>query len=167
MVDASPLIYLAKLDALDVFEVAGHDPLITAEVERETSRPSLAYDHPDSLLIAEAIRTGALNRTELTADERRVAARLQEQAAGLHPGEAGVLAAAQARHEPVLLHERRALRLAQALGLDVWRPLRLLIVGTPDPELRRDRVLRFARLVDMPYSDVEAAINSLEEHRND
>ena len=64
MVDAGPLIYLAKLDALDVFAQTGHVPLITPEVERETARAGLAYRFPDALAIAEALRDGVLVRTD-------------------------------------------------------------------------------------------------------
>jgi len=162
MVDASPLIYLAKLDALDVFGQAGHVPLITPEVERETARPGLAYRFPDALAIAEAIRDGVLVRTELTDAEQRVATRLAAEAGGLDAGESEVLAVAEARELPVLLHERRAIRLARSLGLDTWSPVRLLMAGTPDRELLRDRVLRFARLVQMRFEDVEALMERLE-----
>lgn len=162
LVDASPLIYLAKLDALDVFANSGHMPLVSPEIERETSRPALAYDHPDSLLIAEAIRTGILRRTELTDDEIRVARRLQEQAAALKPGEAEVLAAAQARQLPVLLFERRALRLAKSLRLDIWTPERLLLAGTTDGAWLRERILAFARLVDLPFTSLENLLNEVE-----
>jgi predicted nucleic acid-binding protein len=163
LVDSSPLIYLAKLDALDVFEIVGRQALITLEVERETTRPKLAYDFPDSLKVAEALRTGSLGKTDLTADEKTLAERLQRHAPGLHAGEAGVLAAAQFRRLPVALSERRALRLADALGFDVWRPVRLLFAGTTDAALLRSRILAFARLVDMPFADVEIAINAVEE----
>jgi predicted nucleic acid-binding protein len=162
MVDASPLIYLAKLDALDVFAQVGHVPLITPEVERESARPGLAYRFPDALTIAEAIRDGILVRTELTEEERRIAARLGAEAGGLDAGESEVLAAAEARELPVLLHERRAIRLARSLGLDTWSPLRLLMEGTAELDLLRERVLRFARLVQMRFEDVEALIQRIE-----
>lgn len=163
LVDASPLIYLAKLDALDVFAGSGHVGLVTPEIERETSRPALAYEHPDSLLIAEALRTGLLQRTAVTEDEATVARRLQQQAAALKLGEAEVLAAAQARQLSVLLFERRALLLASSLGLDVWRPIRLLVAGTRDPDQLRERILAFARLVNMPFADVQAILELLKE----
>jgi predicted nucleic acid-binding protein len=163
LVDASPLIYLAKLDALDVFTNSGYVPLVTPEIERETSRPALAYDHPDSLLIAEAIRTGTLRRTELTEDETRVARRLQEQVVALKPGEAEALAAAQARQLPVLLFEHRALRLAGSLRLDVWTPERLLFAGTADRARLRERILGFARLVNLPFTSLENLLNEVEE----
>gem|GEM_PF-3462295 len=162
MVDASPLIYLAKLDALDVFGLAGHVPLITPEVERETARPGLAYRFPDALMIAEALRDGVLVRTELSEQERTVASQLGAEAGGLDAGESEVLAAAGARELPVLLHERRAIRMARSLGLETWSPVRLLIEGTPDRELSRTRVLEFARMVQMRFEDVEALVRRIE-----
>ena len=163
LVDASPLIYLAKLDALDVFRAIGRVAIVTPEVERETSRPALAYDHPDSMLIAEALRTGLIERTTLDEAEVARAATLLEQAGGIGRGEAEVLAAGQARNAPVLLFERRALKLAASLGLEVWSPPRLLIGGTPDPGVARDRLIRFARLVAMPFQDLEQLLARLEE----
>lgn len=162
MVDASPLIYLAKLDALDVFGLAGHVPLITPKVERETARPGLAYRFPDALMIAEALRDGVLVRTELSEQERTVASQLGAEAGGLDAGESEVLAAAGARELPVLLHERRAIRMARSLGLETWSPVRLLIEGTPDRELSRTRVLEFARMVQMRFEDVEALVRRIE-----
>jgi hypothetical protein len=162
-VDAGPLIYVAKLDALDVFGVAGLQPLVTTEVERETSRPALAYDHPDSLAIAGALGSGVLRRTELTAEERQAAVRIQQQAPALKTGEAEVLAAGQGRNLPVLLFERRALRFASAIALDVWLPPRLLFAGTRDRTVLRERILNFARLVDLPFAQVEAHLYEVEE----
>ena len=159
---AGPLVYLAKLDALDVFARAGHVPYVTPEVERETARAGLAYRYPDALAIAGAIRDGVLVRTELTDEERRGAARLSTDAGGLDAGESEVLAAAEARELPVLLHERRAIRLARSLGLDTWSPIRLLMAGTLDRGLLRDRILRFARLVQMRFEDVEALMERIE-----
>ena len=73
-----------------------------------------------------------------------------------------MLAAAEARELPVLLYERRAIRLSRSLGLDTWSPVRILMQGTPDRQLLRSRVLRFARLVQMRFEDVEALIQRVE-----
>lgn len=162
LVDAGPLIYLAKLDALDVFEHAGHTALVTPEVERETARPGLAYVYPDALMIAEALARGVLSHTALSESERVAADELMGEAGGLDMGEAEVLAVAAGRTLPVLLFERRATRLARALGIDTWSPLRLLAAGTPDRRLLRERVLAFARLVDMRFEDVEQLIQGIE-----
>jgi predicted nucleic acid-binding protein len=163
MVDAGPLIYLAKLDALDVFAGAGHQPLVTPEVERETARPGLAYIYPDASLIAEALRDGLLQRTGLSEEENEVAERLTTEAGGLDRGESEVIAAAARRSLPALLYERRAIRLARSLGLEVWSPLRLLVVGTNESELLRERARRFARLVEMRFEQLERVIREIEE----
>lgn len=163
MVDASPLIYLAKLDALDVFLSAAYRPLVTAEVERETARLGLAYEHPDAAVVADAIRAGTLERTELTAAEEQQAERLMTASGGLARGEAEVLAAAASRTLPVLLFERRATRLATSLGLDAWSPVEILIAGTPDRRVLRQRLLAFAGLVSMRFADLEKLLERIED----
>ena len=162
LVDSSPLIYLAKIDALDAFAASGYTPLVTPEVERETARPGLAYEHPDSLLIAEAIRSGVLARTELTKREAKEAERLLRETGGIGRAEAEVLAAATERSMPVLLSERRASRLAGALGIDARTPVDLLFAGTPNRALLADRVSRFAQLVEMRLADVQELMNRIE-----
>lgn len=166
LVDASPLIYLAKLGALDVFANSGHEPLITPEIEREAARPGLAYEHPDSLLIAEALRSGLLRRTVLDDDETEMALRLQGHTGTLKLGEAQVLAAGQSRRMPVLLFERRAIRVAGSLGLERWGPEKLLLAGTLDPEQLRRRLVAFAKLIDRPFADLDHVLKRAEElHR--
>jgi predicted nucleic acid-binding protein len=163
MVDASPLIYLAKLDALDVLAAAGQQPLLTPEVERETARVGLAYVYPDASLIAEALRSGVLRRTELTREEAEGVEGLMAEAGGLDQGEAEVLAVAARRSLPVLLFERRAIRLARSVGLPTWSPLRLLAAGTPNRRLLRQRMLGFARLVDMRFEQLERLLQEIED----
>lgn len=162
LVDASPLIYLAKIDALDVFESSGHVPLVTQEVEREVARPGLAYEHADSVLIADALASGVLRRTDITQSEIDSAERLRT-TGSLGRGEAEVLAAAVARALPVLIFERRATRLARSMGIDTWTPLRLLFAGTPQRHVLQERVERFAALVQMRLEDVQAAIRLIKE----
>jgi predicted nucleic acid-binding protein len=166
MVDASPLIYLAKLDALDVFAGAGLQPLVTPQVERETARTGLSYVYTDASLIAEALRSGLLQRTELTDKEAKVADRLTIEAGGLDRGEAEVLAAAAARSLPALLYERRALRLARSLGVVTWSPPDLIALGTPNRRLARDRTIRFARLVDMRFEELEQLLVRIEDEHD-
>ncbi len=166
LVDASPLICLAKLDALDVFAQAGHMPLVTPEVERETSRPGLAYRFTDAVTIADAFLDETLIRVTVSTEEHADAVRLVTTAHGIHQGESEVLAVALARRLPVLLYERRALRLARSLGLDTWSPIRLLVAGTPDQPQLRDRIVRFAGLVELRYREVDELFRALEGKRS-
>lgn len=162
LVDTSPLIYLAKIGALDVFAACGLVPLVTAEVEREAARPGLAYEHPDSLVIIEALRSGVLTRTKLTEREQETAQRLRA-SGGIGAGESEALAAAAARKLPVLLYDSRAGRLARSLAIDAWTPADILICGTPDAALRIGRIQRFAGLVQMRFEDVQELIAFIEE----
>ena len=57
ILDASPLIYLAKLDALDAVAIAGHVAVVPSSVYDETARPELAFRHPEVAII-ERIRLG-------------------------------------------------------------------------------------------------------------
>lgn len=164
LVDASPLIYLAKMEALDVFQASGIAPLITAEVETETARPGLGYQHPDSIVIADALRSGVLKRTQLSAGEVKAAERLLNEAGGIDRGEAEVLAAAFARRMPALLFERRATRLARSMGIEALSPIDMLVTGTPGRGLLADRIRRFGRLVQMRFEDVQTLLELIEEH---
>lgn len=163
LVDASPLIYLAKIHALDVFAEAGHVPLITQEVERETARPGLAYEHPDSMLIAAAIRSGVLQRTRLSQAEIQASERLVGAAGGINAGEAQVLAASHQRGLPALLFERRATRLARSMGVETWMPIDILFAGTSDRTLLAERVSGFAQLVQMRLTDAQGLLDLIEE----
>jgi predicted nucleic acid-binding protein len=162
MVDASPLIYLAKIDALDVFMGAGFRPMVTPAVERETATAGLAYEHPDAAVVANAIRDGTLEPTKLSREEEQEADRLMAASGGLDRGEAEVLAAAASRTLPVLLFERRATRLAASLGLEAWSAVEILVAGTPDGRLLRTRVLAFAGLVNMRFADLDALLRRIE-----
>ena len=162
LIDASPLIYLAKLEAFDVFEKSGHIPLVTPMVERETARPGLGYEYPDSLVIANALRSGNLKRTDLTPVEQQLANRLQTESGGIDAGEAEVLAAAVERKLPALLYERRAMRLARSMGVDAWTPVRLFFAGTPDATVLSHRVSGFAGLVQMRFRDVQVLMELIE-----
>ncbi len=158
LTDAGPLIYLAKIDALDVFQEAGYRGMVTPVVERETARAALAYRYPDALLIATALRDGRLERVDPSAQEEQEAQRLMQASGGLHRGECEVLAIGDQRGFAVLLHERQAMRVAAALGLEVWSPVELLFQGTRDAELLEQRIRSFARLVEMRLTDVEALL---------
>lgn len=162
ILDASPLIYLARLEALDVLEVSTGHGYATPAVVEEITRPQVAYRHPDSISLERAIVRGVLRVIEPTAEEQRVARDLATRVNGLHAAEAGVLAVAISRAMPAVIFERRARRVAASLGATVVDVTELLVAGTPDGTLLEDRVMRFARLVDLRLGD---AIDLLERVR--
>lgn len=121
VVNASPLIFLAKLDRLDLLpSPCGTTPIVLAEV-----RAGQALGHPEALSIERHVRSKALlvrspGRKPLPSET------------GLHPGEASVISLAlQRRIAEVIVDDRIAIRTAKLAGL---RP-----VSTPFLILRSRR----------------------------
>jgi hypothetical protein len=151
--DSAPLIYLAKLEAVDAFRAAGYRAFAPPAVVAETSRPEVSYRYPDTLAIAEAFRSGELIPTELDESELSGAERLASDIPGLGRGECQVLAVAHLRGWPALFYERRAAAIGRTLGVVTIDLVELLFAGTSEPALLASRVRRFADLVDMRTAD--------------
>src|SRR3990170_1822242 len=149
VVDASPLIYLAKLDALEVFEIGGYRPLVPGSVIDETTRPSLIYRHPDAALIETAVGRGVIRVVALVPGEEQFAMTLSSDVPGMHRGECEVLAVAHGRGIPAVLFERRGRAVARARRVRLLDLIEMLFDGTPEDELLERRVRRFAEQVDM------------------
>jgi predicted nucleic acid-binding protein len=162
LLDASPLIYLAKIDALDALK-AYEQPAIAPEVHREVVAPGLGYRYPDSLAIDRAIESGLIAVVPATAQELARAEVLVADAGGLHVGEAVTLSIAAERGWSACLFERQAKRLAGALGVHVVDPVEVLFVGTEDGARLRQRVRRFGALVNMRLEQLEALLDLIEE----
>jgi predicted nucleic acid-binding protein len=158
ILDASPLIYLAKLEALDVLEVSTRQAFVTPAVIEEVTRPQLAYRHPDAVVVERAMAAGTLEATEPTAAEQGRAHDIATLVSGLHSAEAEVLAIAISRTIPAVIFERRARRVAASLGASLVDVTELLVAGTRDGSLLEDRVVRFARLVDLRLDDAVALL---------
>ncbi len=165
VLDASPLIYLAKLDALDVLSVATGEASVTPTVLEEVTRPQLAYRHPDAVEIEQAVTSGLIRVQELDGDERSLAVDFTERVPGLHHGEAEVLSLAVSRSVSAVIFERQARRVARTLGAELVDVIELIVAGTPDHELREDRVIRFARMVNMRFDHVAELLARLGSNR--
>jgi predicted nucleic acid-binding protein len=165
VIDAGPLIFLAKLDALVVLDQAHRVGLVPASVWEEVARPELAFRHPEVAVVERARDEGWLEVVDLTEHERARAEVLASRLSGLHRGELECLALAQGRVLPVCLHERQASRLARTLGVDTIHVIELLFEGTPDPDLLADRVRHFGRLTNLAMTDLDALLESINERR--
>jgi predicted nucleic acid-binding protein len=165
VLDASPLIYLAKLAAIDVLAAATEEALVTPTVLEEVARPQLAYRHPDAIEIEQAITGGLIRVEALTDAEKARAADFAARVPGLHFGEAEVLALAVSRSVAAVIFERQARRVARSLGAELVDLVELLVAGTPKDELREDRIVRFARLVNMRFDDVAQLLARLRSRR--
>lgn len=158
VVDASPLIYLAKLDALGSFAAGGWQPLLTPAVVAETAVPALSYRFPDALVISTAVAAGTLGTIDLTIAERAEAVRIREHIGGLGRGECESLAVAAARGLQVVIHERQGRRVARALGVTPINLVEVLFRGTADQSLFQSRISRFAAMTALRATDLEALI---------
>jgi len=165
VLDAGPLIYVAKLDAFDTFSVAGRTAVVPPSVYAEAARPEFAFRHPEIAVIEQARDDGRLVVVALNARETQLAAELAVRSAGLHVGELDVLALGRARGWPVCLHERQAARLARALGVATVHLVELLFEGTAEAGELERRVRHFARLTNMTMDDLDALLTLIEEPR--
>jgi predicted nucleic acid-binding protein len=165
VVDASPLIYLAKLDALDVFDGAGVGPLVPEPVFEEAAKPALRYRHADAIRIEQAATEGQLEIVTATGAERGAADGLAARIPQMHRGECEVLAIASARGVPAVIHEGRARTIARILGIQLLDVTELLFRGTGNDGLLEARIREFAGLVNMRLGNTEALLELVRQRR--
>lgn len=162
VLDAGPLIYLAKLDALDAPAIAGWTPVMPPSVYAEAARPGLAFRHPEVAVIVQAQQDGRLLVVTLDSREQQLAGEFAGRSSGLHAGELDALALGRARAWPVCLHERQAARLAGAFGVRTVHLVEILFGGTTDPDVLEDRIRHFARLTNLVMSDLDVLLHLIE-----
>jgi len=165
VLDASPLIYLAKLDAFDAVANAGHTAVVPHSVYAEAARPELAFRHPEIATVERVRADGNLLVVELEATEKELATDQAGRYGGLHAGELDVLALGQARHWTVCFHERQAARLAHSMGVATIHVIELLFAGTPDLDLLERRIRHIARLTNLTMNDLDVLLNLIRERR--
>jgi hypothetical protein len=165
VLDAGPLIYLAKLDALDAPAIAGWTPVVPPSVYAEAARPELAFRHPEVAVIEQAQEDGRLLVVALDNREKELAGELASRSSGLHAGELDALALGSARTWSVCLHERQAARLAGALGVRTVHLVEMLFDGTKDPDVLEDRIRHFARLTNLVMGDLDVLLHLIEGRR--
>ena len=165
VLDASPLIYLAKLDAFDAVAIAGHIAIVPPTVYAEAARPELAFRHPEIATVERVRADGRLVVAPLAASERQMAADLAGRYGGLHAGELEVLAIGLVRGWTVCFHERQAARLSRALGVPTVHLVELLFAGTADFDLLERRIRHFARLTNLTMNDLDALLDLIKERR--
>jgi hypothetical protein len=165
VLDASPLIFLAKLDALDAITIAGHDGAVPPSVFGEVARPALAFRFPEIATITLAKEDGRIDVVSLTKGEEKLAGELGARFGGLHAGELDVLALGESRGWAVSLHERQAARLAASRGVRNVHLVEILFAGTPDSDLLERRIRHFARLTNLRVEDLDRLLDLIRERR--
>lgn len=114
--DASPLIYLTKMDKLAFLAQVMGPVAIPPAVYREAVEAGQRHGRPDAARIAAAIREKTVVRLDLTTQETQLTSGL-----GTDPrlgrGECEVIACAAHRRLRALLHDKKARRVASAHGV--------------------------------------------------
>ena len=162
IVDASPLIYLAKLDALDVFQL-DVPAAISEGVRDEVLLPQAAYRFPEIVQIDDSIREGRIEVIPLNKGEQSNVEDLSRRIPGLGRGELETIAVARARGWSAAIVDRRAIRIAQLSGISVVGIVELLFAKTTDGGRLAGRVRRLASLVNMRIGTLEKLLSRAEE----
>lgn len=165
VLDASPLIYLAKLDAFDAVAIAGYTAVVPPSVYAEAARPELAFRHPEIPTVERLRDDGRLLVVPLDAAERTLATDLAGRFGGLHAGELDALALGHARGWTACFHERQASRLARVVGVATAHLVEVLFAGTPDLDVLDGRIRHFARLTNLTMNDLDVPLNLIRERR--
>jgi predicted nucleic acid-binding protein len=162
IVDASPLIYLAKLDALDVF-TRDEPAAISDGVRDEVLLPQAAYRFPEIVRIDEAVREGCIKVLSLKKREREAVDALSARVPGLGRGELETIAVARARRWSAAIADRRASLVAQAHGVPVIGMVELLFARTTDGDQLARRIRGLAKLVNMRIETLEQLLGKVDE----
>jgi predicted nucleic acid-binding protein len=161
-IDASPLIYLAKLDALDVF--SDDDPgAISEGVRNEVLLPQAAYRFPEIVRIDDSIRNGRFEVVSLDKAEQTSVETLSHRVPGLGRGELETITIARERRWSAVIADLRASRVAQIHGVSVIGVAELLFVRTSDSGQLASRIRGLARLVNMRFELLERLLVKVHE----
>lgn len=126
--DASPLIYAAKANCLPVLTRVLGTVGLTPAVYREAITGGQKRGYPDAMRLEQAIADKKLLRLELIPAEQKLARALLA-SSNLGPGECETLAVGETRGLPVVLHDKKARRLAAVRGVETTQLPNILLVG--------------------------------------
>ena len=109
VINASPLIFLSKLEVLDCLQV--YEDVYTTDIVIEEVKRGLEKGYQDSLLVLKLIEDGRLNLKESA---------MATETYGLHPGEISVIELARdMKIDTIIVDDRRAIKTAKYFGLKV------------------------------------------------
>lgn len=154
VVDTSPLIYLAKIGALEVLSLEG-PALATPGVREESLLPRAAFRFTEVVEIEAAISRGLIEVTPLTTAETVLAESIEERVPALGRGEREVIAVSIERSLDAVLFDRRTSRVAIALGASVVDVFEVVLRSNGDLELLERRIRALASLVDLRIGALE------------
>ncbi len=113
VINATPLIYLAKINMLHLLKKKFKTVLISHEVWGEVVDRGKLEGYPDAYLVEEAIKDGWIRVEEINRGEASKVAK----AFKIHTGEAETLLLAKKKNIPILLDQTHARETAKVLKL--------------------------------------------------
>ncbi|MYL16836.1 DUF3368 domain-containing protein [Halorubrum terrestre] len=115
--DATPLIYLAKAERLEVTGTLSEPRLVPERVYREVVTEGIEAGYDDARRIERAVEDGRLDVIEVDLDDSAVATRLDRHA-GLSDADVAVLACADARDGVAVMDEAAGRSAAAVEGVE-------------------------------------------------
>jgi len=128
VVNASPLIFLSKLDALHCLEV--YDNVYTTDIVMEEVKRGLEKGYQDSLMVLKLIKDGSLVLKESPNAKEMF---------GLHPGETSVIELAiDLKIDTIIVDDGHAIKTAKYFGLKVVSTPYLLLKNLKSGKMNRE-----------------------------
>jgi len=115
--DATPLIYLAKADRLDVVETFDEPRLVPERVYREVVAEGIEAGYADARRVEQAVEADRFSVVDVATDDSSVGPRL-ERHNGLSDADVAVLACADARGGVAVMDEAAGRSAADVEGIE-------------------------------------------------
>ena len=132
--DATPLIYLAKAERLDVIETLDEPRVVPKAVHHEVVTAGVERGYDDARRIERAVEDDRIEVVTVNLDESAVADRLQRHP-GLSDANVAVLACADARDAIAVMDESAGRSAAEVEGIETRGAAYLVLAAVKDGAL--------------------------------
>ena len=132
--DATPLIYLAKAERLDVIETLDEPRVVPEAVYREVVTTGVEQGYDDARRIERAVEDGLVDVVAVDTDDSPVATRLARHP-GLSDADAAVLACADARDAVAVMDESAGRSAAEVEDVETRGTAYLVLAAVRDGAL--------------------------------
>ncbi|MGM0683269.1 MAG: DUF3368 domain-containing protein [Halobacteriota archaeon] len=132
--DATPLIYLAKADRLDVIETLDEPRVVPEAVYREVVTTGIGQGYDDARRIERVVEDGLLDVVAVDTDDSPIATRLARHP-GLSDADTAVLACAAARDAVAVMDESAGRSAAEVEGVETRGTAYVVLAAVRDGTL--------------------------------
>ena len=132
--DATPLIYLAKAERLDVIETLDGPRVVPEAVNREVVTPGVKQGYDDASRVERAVADGLVDVVAVDTDNSPVATRLARHP-GLSDADVAVLACADARDAVAAMDESAGRSAAEVENIETRGTAYLVLAAVRDGAL--------------------------------